>query len=104
VFIKQRPLKNKTAEDIPQITEFIKWKFLSAIYKSSWDELMANNENKTFRQYTSSQFNSIPSNNMTIKKLFKRKQANISRVLPTIPSRLSKSILAKFKFSRRIKL
>jgi len=68
-------LKNKIAKDIPQIVEFelIAWEFLSAIYESSWDKLMVKKENKTFRQYIYSQFNSIPSNDITTKKLSKRK-------------------------------
>jgi len=47
MFIKQCPLKNRTAKDILQIVEFgfTVWEFLSAIYESDWDKLTANNDN-----------------------------------------------------------
>ena len=52
LFIKQYSLENKKAQIIPQITDFgyIAWKFLLAIYQSSWDKFIANKDNKTFRQ------------------------------------------------------
>ena len=97
-FIKQCTLENRTAQDILQIVSFgyMTWKFISAIYESSWDKLMAN---MTFRQYIFTQFNKTPSN----KTLFnldkgKGKQTDISRVPPPIFLKLSKSILAKSKF------
>jgi len=51
LFIKQRRLKDKTAENIPQISEFgyEAWKFLSAIYEAGWNKLTANKNNKSFR-------------------------------------------------------
>jgi len=60
-FIKQCTLENRTAQDILQIVSFgyMTWKFISAIYESSWDKLMAN---MTFRQYIFTQFNKTPSN------------------------------------------
>jgi len=58
-FIKQYPLKNRTAQNIPQIVsfEYVTWKFILAIYKSGWDKLMADKKNMTFRQCISAQFN-----------------------------------------------
>ena len=55
-FIRQHKLENRTAEDISQISEFgfTAWEFLSFIYESGWDKLIANKDNKTFRQYISS--------------------------------------------------
>ena len=51
-FIKQCRLKNKTTKDIPQIGEFgfVTCDFLSAIYESTWDKLIANQDKKSFRQ------------------------------------------------------
>ena len=52
LFIKQYSLENRKAQIIPQITDFgyIAWKFLLAIYQSSWDKFIANKDNKTFKQ------------------------------------------------------
>ena len=51
VFIKQQKLKDKTVENISYIVEFgfAAWKFLSTIYKASWDKLAVNKNNKSFR-------------------------------------------------------
>jgi len=40
-FIRQRKLKDKTVENIPQIVEFgfTTWDFISFIYKSEWNKL-----------------------------------------------------------------
>ena len=58
-FIKQCPLGNRMAKDIPQIGEFrfAAWEFLTVIYKSGWDKLTANDKEMLFRQCISSQFN-----------------------------------------------
>lgn len=62
VFIKQCPLGNRMAKDIPQIGEFRfdAWKVLTVIYKSGWNKLTANNKEMLFRQCISSQFNKKP--------------------------------------------
>ena len=75
VFIKQYSLENKTSKDISWISEFgfAAWKFFSFIYESSWNKLIANEENKTFRQHISLQFNKTYTNNMTSNKLLKEK-------------------------------
>ena len=43
------------AKNIPQIREFgfVAWKFLTVIYKSSWDKLTANDKEISFRQCVS---------------------------------------------------
>ena len=106
LFIKQYSLENKKAQIIPQITDFgyIAWKFLLAIYQSSWDKFIANKDNKTFRQCIFTQFNKIPSNKKTLSNLNKDKdkQADISRVPPSILLRSSKSILTKLKYFKKI--
>ena len=67
-----------------------------AIYEYGWNKLIANNNN-TFWQYVSSQFNkntsTIKTNNGNI--------ANISRILLLIPPRSNKSILAKLKYHKK---
>jgi len=100
VFIKQRKLKNKTTENIPQIVKFgfVSWNF---IYKSEWDKLTAHKDNSFFKQYIALQFKS-----KTLKFLSKNKresvksnkQVNVSRISSPISSRLSKIVLEKSKF------
>lgn len=50
VFIEQYPLENKTTADISPITDFgfVAWEFISFIYKSGQNKLIANNKNKYF--------------------------------------------------------
>lgn len=93
-------------KDISQISEFssVAWKFLFAIYKSSWNKLIANKNNKYFKQYMFLQFNKTPTRSITTNKLLKSKQANILRISWLIPSRPSKSVLTKLKFVTRINL
>jgi len=80
---------------------FVAWKFLSVIYESRWNKLIANNDNRSFRQCVFLQFNKIPTKNITTKKLFQGKQANISRVPLPIPFKPSKSMLTKLKFYKK---
>ena len=102
-FIRQQKLENRTVENILQISEFgfAAWDFLSSIYESGWDKLTANKDNRSFRQYIVSQFNmkTIKSNaiNNSVKDN-SAKGTNISRILSSIPSRPSKSVLEKSKF------
>ena len=102
-FIKQHKLENRIAENISQILEFgfTAWEFLSFIYESGWDKLIANKDNKTFRQYISSQFNMKPTKNMINNNSSKDKQANILRIPLPILSRPSKSVLAKSNFFKK---
>jgi len=99
VFIKQWSLDNRITKNILQIAKFgfVACEFLLAIYKSRWDKLIANNENKTFRQCVLSQFNKTSTKNTTTIKLLKGKQANVLKILLSIPSRPSKSVLANSK-------
>jgi len=81
-FIKQHSLVNRIVKDILQISEFsfVAWEFLFAIYKSSWNKLIANKNNKSFKQYMFLQFNKTPTRGITTNKLSKSKQANILRI------------------------
>ena len=79
------------------------WKFLSFIYKSKWNKLIANKNNKTFKQCISSQFNMKPTKNIVNNNLSKDKQTNISRIsrislLISPMSRLKKVDLIYFIF------
>ena len=91
--------------DISQISEFgfIVWKLLSAIYKSEWDKLVANQNNKSFRQCVSAQPNKKPNKNNipNNEPKGKDKQANVSKIPSSISFRLSKSIVAKFKIFKK---
>ena len=102
-FIRQYKLENKTAKDIPQISEFrfIVWNFLSFIYESRWNKLTAYKDNKFFRQFIISQFNVKTMKNIIYNSLAKGKQANILKFPLPILSKSSKSILAKFKFFKK---
>ena len=71
------------------------------IYKAGWNKLMTNNNNKSFRQYISVQFNKTSLSNASSRNLPKEKQAYILRILQPISSRLSKSILEKSKFYKK---
>ena len=101
-FIRQKKLKDKSAEDIPQIVEFgfAAWVFPSSIYESGWDKLEENKNKKSFHQCVSSQFNRKLSTSFSQKKedKGKRKPANISKASPPIHPKPSKSVLAKSKF------
>lgn len=77
------------------------WEFLSSIYKSRWNKLIANKSDKTFKQCISFQFNIKPTKNIVNNNSSKDKQANISRIPLLIFPRPSKSILAKSKFSKK---
>ena len=103
LFIRQRWLEDKTAEDILQIAEFgfIAWEFLFMIYKADWDKLVTNNNNKSFRKYVSAQFNKISLRNIPSRNLSKVKQADISRISLSILPRLSKIHLEKSKFYKK---
>jgi len=105
-FIRQRKLKDKTVENILQITGFssVAWEFLSTIYEVGWDKPTTNNNNKSLRQYVFAQFNKIPSSNVLFKKLSKGKQVDISRISLFIPPRPGKSILEKSKFFKIIQV
>ena len=90
VFIRQHKLEDKTAKNIPQILEFgfVAWDFLLAIYESGWNRLVANKNQKSFRQCIFTQFNRKSINNLVPNKedKDKDKQASISRFsLPILP-------------------
>ena len=55
VFTKQYSLQDRMANDILQIAKFgfVAWEFLSAVYKSRWEKLTANKDNRSFRQCVS---------------------------------------------------
>jgi len=83
----------------------VAWDFLSSIYESGCDILMANKNNRSFRQCVVSQFNVKPikttNQNLNHNSLTKGKQASISKVSLPIPPRPSKSILAKSKYFKK---
>jgi len=56
--IKSKKLEDKTTTDIPRIPEFgfATWNFILSIYKSGWDKLTTNKDNRLFRQYIVLQF------------------------------------------------
>ena len=73
------------------------------IYESGWNKLTTNNNNnKTFKQCISVQFNRTSVNNMPFKKPFKIKQADISIISLPISPKLSKNIISKSKFYKKI--
>ena len=101
-FIKQQPLGNRNTKDILQIADFgfVAQKFITAIYRSSWDRLTTDNKDMIFRQYIFSQFYGKLTQTLN---LIKDKQADIPRVPPPILPRPSKSVWPNQNFSKRIK-
>ena len=67
--------------------------------------LLSNKDNRSFRQCIASQFNmkttKNTNQNLNHNSLTKSKPASFSKVPPFIPSRLSKSILANFKYFKK---
>ena len=83
-FIKWRSLGNKTGNDIPQITEFgfAAWNLITAIYKSRWNKLLADNNSRSFHQCIAAQFNK---NNNPLPKATKMSPTTISKILSLLP-------------------
>ena len=59
-YIKNKDINCTKANDIPDLKSIdeIVWNFISAIYKSGWDTLVINKDNKTFKQQVASKFTS----------------------------------------------
>jgi len=75
--------------------------FILFIYKSGWNKLTVNKDNKSFRKCALVQFKlRRPMNNTgNNKKLAKSgKKAKVFRVPPSISPKLSKKVLEKSKF------
>jgi len=58
-FILDKSIKNNSANDIKNLNDIGKfiWEFISAIYKSHWDNLFVNNNQTTFRSKVKLKFN-----------------------------------------------
>ena len=59
-YIKNKDINCTKANDIPDLKSIdeLVWNFISAIYKSGWDTLVINKDNKTFKQQVASKFTS----------------------------------------------
>jgi len=51
-YIKNKSINYSKTNDIPDLSSVgeVAWNFISIIYESGWDSLIANKENRTFRQ------------------------------------------------------
>jgi len=100
-YIENKKIKNNKANEVPDLKGIDKavWNFISAIYNSGWDSLIADKNNNFFRQKVSLNFtpklNPVKTNNRckenTEKSMsIKRQPHSISAKLPKEVNKISK--------------
>jgi len=79
------------------------WLLISSIYRSTWDLLHTDKENKIFRYKVASKFtsNTHSHNPISDGNKSKNKSMEIIKLSSSIPARLSKEILEKSKFFKK---
>ena len=96
-FIQNRGVDRNKINNVTQLQGFgqVAWEFILSIYKSEWDALTTNNNNRMFRQNISSKFTSKVKDNSLVKRTTQSKdiQIEVVKLSPSIPARLSKKIL-----------
>ena len=106
-FISNRDIKNNREKYILFFEGFgqVAFDFISTIFKSGWDQLKINTNNKIFQELIKDEFTTkVPSpikekkdNSPSLTKL-----ANFTKLfLPHLPPKLLKKVLAKSKFYRK---
>ena len=101
-YIKNKKIDVNKSNDIPDLKGIGKttWNFLSAIYNSGWDSLIANKDNNSFRQKVVSKFTL----KLNLAKSSKRGEKNtdkpvsIERLPLLIPAKLPKEVKEISKF------
>jgi len=80
------------------------WNFISSIYEVGWNELIADNENFSFRHKMKMQFN-LSSNSINISKKDKdvAKVASISNLSPLILAKSPKEINIISKYFKKLR-
>jgi len=96
-FIQNRGVDRNKINNVTQLQGFgqVAWEFILSIYKSEWDALTTNNNNRMVRQNISSKFTSKVKDNSLVKRTTQSKdiQIEVVKLSPSIPARLSKKIL-----------
>ena len=105
-YIENKKIDVKKSNEVSELRGIgeATWKFLSAIYNSGWDSLIANKDNNPFRQKVAFKFTPKVNLIKTNKKGEKNtdKPASIERLSPPIPAKLPKEIKEISKFSRQL--
>ena len=97
-------VKSNDLEDFKGIEEAI-WNFISLIYQSKWDFLIANKNDKSLKQKISDKLASriIPPSNCNNKSMDKPILASIDKMPLPIPAKLQKKVNWISKYFKNIK-
>jgi len=101
-YIKNKKIENNKANKVSDLNSINKtiWKFIFAIYNSELDSLIADKNNKSFRQKVSSKFtpklNIVKTSNKGKKKA--DKPASFEKLPPSILAKLPKEVNEILKF------
>jgi len=100
-FLKQRSLEGHNSNNIPQLELFGEstWDFISAIFKSSWDQLHSS-ENTSIQDNISTHFRNIQTHDRTTENNTYPKTSTVRKTLPPIPLRPSKEQMENSKNAR----
>jgi len=87
------PTKSNELEDFKGIEEAI-WSFISSVYQSKWDSLIADKNDKSLKQKISDKLTPkiIPPTNHNNKSVDKPTSASINKMLPPIPAKSQKEV------------
>ena len=87
------PVKSNELKNFKDIGEAI-WSFISLVYQSKWDSLIADKNNKSLRQKISDKLTPriIPPTNCNNKFVDKPTPASINKIPPPIPAKLRKEV------------
>jgi len=87
------PVKSNELEDFKGIGETI-WNFISSVYQSKWDSLIADKNDKSLRQKISDKLTSriIPPTNSNNKSVDKPIPTSINKMPPPIPAKSQKEV------------
>ena len=97
------PVKSNELEDFKGIGETI-WSFISSVYQSKWDSLIADENDKSLRQKISDKLTPriIPPTNHN-KSVDKPTPASINKMPPPIPAKLQKEVNQISKYFKNSK-
>ena len=104
-YIKNKSINYSKTNDIPDLSSVgeVAWNFISIIYESGWDSLIANKENRTFRQCVTQKFTPKlqETRTPTNKDKLTDKPASFMKLPPLIPAKTSKKVIEIFKFFKK---
>jgi len=104
-YIRNKKVKKGKINDILKGFGKAAWSFISSIYKSEWNTLYSDKENRLFRQKFASKFtpNILKSNLSTNGVKHKNKGIEIIKISPLLSVRLPKKVLEKLRFFKILK-